>query len=251
MSKRVVIVGGGYIGMYTAQRLQRRLSAIDAEITVIDPQPNMTYQPFLPEVAAGNIEPRHVVVPLRTVLRRCRVVTAEFTSISHQRRTLSVRPASGSPYDIAYDIAVVCPGSVSRVVPIPGLRENSLGIKTIGEAIRLRNHVLSRLDAAASEPDPDVRRRALTFVFVGAGYAGVEAIAELADMARHALAVADRSAPRRGDPNQVPSGSDRRRHRGRPRRRRLRCSPGPEQHGSRRTMQPERPARGAPSQDAR
>ena len=195
MSTRIVVVGGGYVGMYTAQRLQGRLSAADAEITVIDPQPNMTYQPFLPEATAGNIEPRHVVVPLRTVLRRCRVLTAEVTSISHRNRVLTVRPPNGETYDVEYDLAVICPGSVSRVVPMPGLRETALEFKTIADAIRLRNHVLGRLDIAASNPDPDARRRALTFVFVGGGYAGVEAIAELEDMTRHAIGFIPTIAP--------------------------------------------------------
>jgi NADH dehydrogenase len=86
-----------------------------------------------------------------------------------------------------YDEIVVAPGSVSRTLPIPGLKEYAVGFKTIGEAIWLRNHVLSRLDIAATTGDPAVRRRALTFVLVGGGYAGIEAIAELEDMARDAI----------------------------------------------------------------
>src|ERR1700754_1139132 len=89
---RIVIVGGGYVGMYTAMRLQKKLSRGRAEITVIDPQPNMTYQPFLPEAAAGNVEPRHVVVPLRRVLRKCRIVTGAVTTITHATRSVTVQP---------------------------------------------------------------------------------------------------------------------------------------------------------------
>ncbi|MEP7020014.1 MAG: NAD(P)/FAD-dependent oxidoreductase [Pseudonocardiales bacterium] len=184
---RILIVGGGYVGMYTALSLQKRLSRGTAEITVVEPQANMTYQPFLPEAAAGNVEPRHVVVPLRKVLRKCRVITAAVTGIEHARKVVTIQPREGRAYEESYDLLVVCPGSVSRLLPIPGLAERGIGFKTIGEAIYLRNHVLSCLDLAASTNDLDQRRRALSFVFVGGGYAGVEALAELEDMARYAL----------------------------------------------------------------
>ncbi|HEY7008473.1 MAG TPA: FAD-dependent oxidoreductase, partial [Jatrophihabitantaceae bacterium] len=156
-------------------------------ITVVEPQSNMTYQPFLPEAAAGSVEPRHVVVPLRKVLRRCNVITGAVSHITHATKTATIVPNEGRPYELGYDILVVCPGSISRILPIPGLADQGIGFKTIGEAIYLRNHVLSRLDLAASTTDPERRQRALTFVFVGGGYAGVEALAELEDMARYAL----------------------------------------------------------------
>jgi NADH dehydrogenase len=184
--KRIVIVGGGYVGMYTALRAQRKLSQGRAEIVVIDPQPNMTYQPFLPEAAAGSVEPRHVVVPLRRVLRKCRVITGAVTDIRHAQRAVTIAPIEGPSYELGYDILVVAPGSVARTLPIPGLAEQGVGFRTIGEAIYLRNYVLSRLDFAASTEDGPARRRALSFVFVGGGYAGIEAIAELQDMARYA-----------------------------------------------------------------
>ena len=183
---RILIVGGGYVGMYTALRLQRKLSRGAAEIIVVEPQSNMTYQPFLPEAAAGSVEPRHVVVPLRKVLKHCRVITGAVSAIAHDRKAATIQPAEGDAYELRYDLLVVCPGSVSRILPIPGLAEQGIGFKTIGEAIFLRNHVLSCLDLAASTNDPDRRRRALNFVFVGGGYAGVEAMAELEDMARYA-----------------------------------------------------------------
>ena len=110
------------------------------------------------------------------------------TRIEHDRKTATVQPISRpDPARSPYDHVVVAPGSVSRTLPIPGLREHGIGFKTIGEAIYLRNHVLDRLDVAAATTDPDVRRRALTFVFVGGGYAGIEALAEMEDMARDAL----------------------------------------------------------------
>jgi NADH:ubiquinone reductase (H+-translocating) len=183
---RIVIVGGGYVGMYTALRLQKKLHRGEAEVTVIDPQPHMTYQPFLPEAAAGSIEPRHVVVPLRRVLRKCQVLTGRATAISHADREVTVELADGHVTSLGFDVLVVAPGSVARTLPIPGLAEHGIAFKTIGEAIFLRNHVLSRLDAADTTIDPTLRRRLLTFLVVGGGYAGVEALAELADMARYA-----------------------------------------------------------------
>jgi NADH:ubiquinone reductase (H+-translocating) len=182
----ILIVGGGYVGMYTALRLQSKLRRDEAMVTVIDPLSYMTYQPFLPEAAAGNLEPRHVVVPLRRVLPRAQILNGRVTRIEHGRRVVTFVPNAGEAVEISYDIIVVAPGSVARTLPIPGLLENGIGFKTVGEAIFLRNHVLSKLDSASSTSDADVRRRALTFVFVGGGYAGVEALAELEDMARDA-----------------------------------------------------------------
>ncbi|MFC0038926.1 NAD(P)/FAD-dependent oxidoreductase [Actinomadura rayongensis] len=191
--RRIVILGGGYVGMYTALRLQRKLRREmrrgDVTVTVIDPQSYMTYQPFLPEAAAGNLEPRHVVAPLRKVLKRCRVRNGYVTRVDAARRRVSYRPAGADDHaeqEIPYDVLVVALGSVSRTLPIPGLASCGIGFKTIEEAIYLRNHVLHQLDVAASNDDPAVRRRALTFVFVGAGFAGIEALAELEDMARDA-----------------------------------------------------------------
>ncbi|NEK57785.1 NAD(P)/FAD-dependent oxidoreductase [Geodermatophilus sabuli] len=183
----VLIVGGGYVGLYTALRLQKKLSRGRAEIVVVDPQPHMTYQPFLPEAAAGSVEPRHVVVPLRRTLPRCRVITGAVTGLSHAEKRARITPLEGEAFDLTYDVLVMAAGSVARTLPIPGLAEHGIGFKNVGEAIYLRNHVLARLDAASSTDDPAVRTRALTFTFVGGGYAGIEAFAELEDMARYAV----------------------------------------------------------------
>src|SRR3954449_2506529 len=149
----ILIVGGGYVGMYTALRLQRRLRPDEAAITVVDPQSYMTYQPFLPEAGAGNLEPRHVVVPLRKVLRRCRVLGGRITRIDHDRRTARFEPHEGAPCELTYDEVVLAPGSIARTLPIPGLREAGVGFKSVAEAIYLRNHVLSKLEVAASTSD--------------------------------------------------------------------------------------------------
>ncbi|GAB2769909.1 NAD(P)/FAD-dependent oxidoreductase [Streptomyces daliensis] len=226
---RILVVGGGYVGMYTALRLQKKLkqqlkqaeavpkgahpgvhpgvgsearsgSGSDAdadalpdgvEIVVVDPEPYMTYQPFLPEAAAGSISPRHVVVPLRRVLPLCKVVIGEVKSLDHERRvarveTLATEEEGTGGVEIPYTELVLAPGSVSRTLPVPGLAEHGIGFKTVEEAIGLRNHVLEQLDIASSTRNPEVRDAALTFVFVGGGYAGVEALGELEDMARYA-----------------------------------------------------------------
>lgn len=172
--------------MYTALGLQKKLRFNEASVTVVDPQPHMTYQPFLPEAAAGSIDPRSVVVPLRTTLRRCHVVTARVQQIDHARRMVTVEGLDGHLEQIGYDVLVVALGSVARLLPIPGLAECGISFKTIGEAIFLRNQVLSRMDLAASTLDPDARRRLLTFTFVGGGFAGIESLAELEDMAHYA-----------------------------------------------------------------
>jgi NADH:ubiquinone reductase (H+-translocating) len=185
--QRILVVGAGHVGFYAALRLSKKLRSTEAQVTVVDPQPHMTYQPFLPEAAAGNISPRHTVVPLRRELKRCRILSGEVTKIEHSRRVATVQPIVGPPREVSYDHIVVGPGSVSRTLPVPGLRENAVGFKTIGEAIWLRNHVLDRLDVAATTVDKATRQRALTFVFVGGGYAGIEALAEMEDMARSAL----------------------------------------------------------------
>ncbi|CAM5277974.1 NAD(P)/FAD-dependent oxidoreductase OS=Streptomyces tendae OX=1932 GN=GUR47_22245 PE=3 SV=1 [Streptomyces tendae] len=192
---RILVVGGGYVGMYTALRLQRNLKGElrrgEAEITVVTPDPYMTYQPFLPEAAAGSISPRHVVVPLRRVLGQCDLVVGEAEAIDHTSRTATVTTLATDEEKtgarrITYDELVLAPGSVSRTLPVPGLADHGVGFKTVEEAIGLRNHVLEQMDIASSTRDPALRDAALTFVFVGGGYAGVEALGELEDMARYA-----------------------------------------------------------------
>ncbi|GHH71055.1 NADH dehydrogenase [Streptomyces sulfonofaciens] len=180
-----------YTALHLQRRLKRELTRGEVEIVVVTPDPYMTYQPFLPEAAAGSISPRHVVVPLRRVLRQCRVVIGEAQSIDHAKRTatlatLSTHEEGTGSVEIGYDELVLAPGSVSRTLPVPGLADHGIGFKTVEEAIGLRNHVIEQMDIASSTRDPAVRDAALTFVFVGGGYAGVEALGELEDMARYA-----------------------------------------------------------------
>jgi NADH dehydrogenase len=183
--KRILVVGAGFAGLYAAMELRRAVAA-GHRVTVVNDENFMQYQPFLPEVASGTIDPRAVVVPLRRVLRHCEVLIGEVRGIEHDERRALVRFADGHEERIGYDVLVLSAGSRSRVMPVPGLVEHGVGFKTVQEAIFLRNHVLSRLDVAAETEDPERRRGALTFVFVGAGYAGVEALGELEDLARDA-----------------------------------------------------------------
>lgn len=185
--RRIMVVGAGFAGLYTAMGLKEVVAA-GHQVTVVNAESFFQYQPFLPEVASGTIDPRAAVVPLRGVLRHCRISIGEVTRIDHEARQAFVRIATGEERTVAYDVLVLTPGSRSRVLPIPGLAEHGIGFKTVQEAIYLRNHVLSQLDVAASADDPDRRRAALTFVFVGGGYAGVEALGELEDLARDAIA---------------------------------------------------------------
>jgi NADH dehydrogenase len=184
---RIVVVGAGHVGLYAALRLSKKLNRNQAEIVVIDPVPHMTYQPFLPEAAAGNISPRHAVVPLRRELKKCRIVSGEVTKLEHARKTVTIQPIDGPAFEMEYDHIIVAPGSVSRTLPIPGLSDMGIGLKTIGEAIYLRNHILDRLDIAAVTPDEEVRKASLNFVFVGGGFAGIEALAEMQDVVAEAL----------------------------------------------------------------
>jgi NADH dehydrogenase len=185
--QRVLILGGGFGGMYTARRLERRLPADAAEVYLVNPENYMLYTPLLPEAAAGTIEPRHVVVPLRQALRRTRVRVGNVTAVDLERRTCDYVTAGGSERTLGWDRLVVALGSVSRMFPVPGLAEHAVGFKTLAEAIHLRNHVLEQLELADATEDPEERRARLGFVVVGAGYAGTELIAELQALVRRAL----------------------------------------------------------------
>ena len=180
---KILIVGGGYAGFYTAWKLEKHLRKREAEVTMVDPLPYMTYQPFLPEVAAGSIEARHAVVAHRRHLKRTNVLTAKVTGINHAQKVATITPPVGDPYEFAYDQIVVTAGAVSRTFPIPGIADNAIGLKTIEEAVAVRDKLMSNFDKAASIPPGPERDRLLTVVVVGGGFAGIEAFAELRSLA--------------------------------------------------------------------
>lgn len=185
--RRVLVLGGGFGGMYCARRVARRLPPDEAEIVLLNAHNYMLYTPLLPEAAAGTIEPRHVVVPLRLAMPRVKLRVGELRAVDLERRTCTYAAADGVERTLDWDRLVVALGSVSRVFPIPGLAEYAHGFKTLAEGIYLRNHVLEQLELADAASDPEERRARLTFVVVGAGYAGTELIAELRSLVHRAL----------------------------------------------------------------
>jgi NADH dehydrogenase len=167
-----LVIGGGFGGAYVAKLVGKRGA------TIVSPESSMLYTPMLPEVAAGAIEPRHVVVPLRIMCPDAELVLGRATALDEAANTVTVETPSGA-IEIQYEHVVIALGAVVRTLPIPGLAEHGLGFKNLADAIHLRNHLLRKLDDA--DADPEGGERHLTFVFVGAGYAGVEALAELTD----------------------------------------------------------------------
>jgi NADH dehydrogenase len=180
---RILIVGGGYAGFYTAWKLEKHLRKGEAEVTIVDPLPYMTYQPFLPEVAAGSIEARHSVVALRRHLKKTKIVAAKVTGINHADKVATVAPIAGDPYELEYDQIVVTAGAVSRTFPIPGIADNAIGLKTIEEAVAIRDRLMSNFDRASVLPPGPERDRLLTVVVIGGGFAGIEVFAELRSFA--------------------------------------------------------------------
>lgn len=183
MAWHVVIAGGGFGGFYAARTLERALPPQAARITLVNDVNFMLYTPLLPGAAAGTLEPRHVVVPLREELKRTDLRLGTVVGATPEHNALQVRGVKGDVEDLRYDHLVVALGSVSRTLPIPGLAEHGIGFKSLPEAIELRDHVLRTLEAAETMEDPAEREQWLTYVFVGAGYAGLEGLAELQDFA--------------------------------------------------------------------
>jgi NADH dehydrogenase len=181
--RRILIVGGGYAGFYTAWGLEKRLRADEAEIVVVDPRPYMTYQPFLPEVAAGSIEARHAAISLRSHLRRATLIHGRVTRIDHAGRSVTVVPVDGDEFALSYDTIVVTAGAVTRTFPIAGIAENAIGMKHVEEAVAIRDRLLDAFDRAALLPAGPERSRLLTVTFVGGGFSGVEGFAELLSLA--------------------------------------------------------------------
>ena len=175
-----LVLGGGFAGGYVARLLDRR------GVTIVSPENFMLYTPILPEAASGTLEPRHVVVPLRQMCPKADLVLGRAVSLDRDRRRVQVETEEGLTW-LGYDTLVIALGAITRTLAIPGLAEHALGFKDLADAIHLRNHVLRRLEAAAAAPSEGQQRRELTFVFVGAGYAGVEALAELSDLVRDAI----------------------------------------------------------------
>jgi NADH dehydrogenase len=183
----VLILGAGFGGFALARKLRRDASAHRLRLTVVEPQQYFTYKPLLPEVAGGETAARDALVPLRRTLGHADIVAGSVESVDIDARLAMVRSLDGTERQIDFDHVVYALGAVSRTLPIPGLAENAIGFSSVEEAVYLRDHVLDRVRFAAATPGPAERARALTFVFSGGGYTGVEAIAELQLLAETAL----------------------------------------------------------------
>jgi NADH:quinone reductase (non-electrogenic) len=184
------VVGGGFAGGYVARELGARGA------TIVSKENFMLYTPLLPEAASGTLEPRHCVVPLRVMCPHAELILGRVNAVDLAAQTAVVETDEG-PQTVAWRELVLALGAVPRTLPIPGLSEHALSFKTLADAINLRNHVLHQLEAADGALDEEERSRRLTFVFVGAGYAGVEALAELSDLAEDALRYYPRLRPTR------------------------------------------------------
>jgi NADH dehydrogenase len=182
---RVVILGAGFAGSYVARELER--TGVTADVTLVDPHNFMLYTPLLPETASGSVEPRHTVVPVRMMCPGARLLLGRATAVDWDGRRVHVEPVEGPALDVEFDHLVVALGAVTRTAPIPGLEEHAVGFKSVAEAMHLHDQVLEQLELASGTEDAERRERLLTFVFVGGGYAGVEALAELEDMTRDAI----------------------------------------------------------------
>ena len=181
MAWSIVIAGGGFGGYYAARTLERELAPHSAQITLVTDVNFLLYTPLLPGAAGGTLEPRHVVVPLREELERTDLRLGQVMGADPARNRLHVQTLEDHREELVYDQLVVALGSVSRTFPIPGLAEHAIGFKTLPEAIALRNRVIGNLERAETLERAEDRAPYLTWVFVGAGYAGVEALAEVQD----------------------------------------------------------------------
>src|SRR2546430_2969854 len=176
----VLILGGGFAGAYVARILGDRGS------TIVSRENSMLYTPLLPEAASGTLEPRHTVVPLRVMCPHAELLLGDVRGVDLEGRTAKIDTEAGQQV-VRWRELVLALGAVPRTVPVPGLVEHGLSFKSLPDAINLRNHVLRRLEAADVAQDEAARRAQLSFVFVGAGYAGVEALAELSDLVEDAM----------------------------------------------------------------
>jgi NADH dehydrogenase len=179
----ILILGAGFAGFTLARELRGDVRANRMRLTVVEPDPYLTYKPLLPEVAGGETRPRETAVPLRRRLKHADLVAGSLESVDTSAKIAIVRALDGTERPLHYDQVVFALGAVTKTMPVPGLAQNAIGFSSIEEAEFLHDQVIGRIRFASAASDPAERRRALTFVFVGGGYTGVEAIAELQRLA--------------------------------------------------------------------
>jgi NADH:ubiquinone reductase (H+-translocating) len=180
--KQVLILGGGFAGVYTARYLEKLLSAGEASITLINRENYWVYQPMLPEVISGAIGLTNIVSPIRRLCPRTNLIMREIEDIDLQRQIVTVSPGfRPRQLQLKYDYLVVALGSITDFHGMPGMMENAMPFRTLADAMVLRNHLIQVLEEADVEENPELRRRLLTFVVAGGGFSGVELMAELND----------------------------------------------------------------------
>jgi NADH:ubiquinone reductase (H+-translocating) len=185
--RRVVILGGGFGGVSAARRFEQLLPWNPSlEVTLVSQRNYLLFTPMLAEVAAGSVEPGNVGVPLRAACPRTRFRRAEVLGVDPDRRVVHLR-RGGALEALPYDHLVLALGAVPNFREVEGVAANALTLATLEDARRLRDHVLGRLEQADHEPDPAERRRWLTFVVAGGGFAGTEAVASLFDLVHSVL----------------------------------------------------------------
>jgi NADH dehydrogenase len=185
---RIVVLGGGFAGMSTAHALERRLYAADAELTLVSRENFSLFTPMLPEVSSGNLETRHVVTPVRAQLHRTRFMLGDVQAIDLAKKCVTVEHTiTRATQKVEYDHLVFALGGVTSTFGLPGVAERAHPLKTLEDAERVRNHIISMLETAAVTTDPVERKKLLTFVFVGGGFTGVEAAGEMTDFFKSVL----------------------------------------------------------------
>jgi NADH dehydrogenase len=191
MKKRILILGGGFGGVYTAVYLEKLMTTIeraDVEVVIVSRDNYMVFQPLLPEVISGSVELNHVISPIRRLARNARLYTREVEAIDIATRTVKLSPGTKpTPSMISYDHLVIALGTRLDHEKIPGMREHASPFKYLGDALFLRNQLVRTLELAEVETDPELRKALLTFVVAGGGFSGVECIAEMNDFLREAV----------------------------------------------------------------
>jgi NADH dehydrogenase len=183
-------LGGGFAGVETARYLDRTAARrADVEVTLVSRDNFTLFTPMLDEVATGDLEPSHITNPLRKLLRRVTILSANIKKIDLAARRVTISYGIGDllTRELPFDHLVLALGSETNYFESPGIAEHAQGIKTLGEAVMLRARVIEMLEIASVEPDPDRRKRMLTFVVAGGGFAGVETVGAINDLARESL----------------------------------------------------------------
>ncbi|MFF8279766.1 NAD(P)/FAD-dependent oxidoreductase [Streptomyces lateritius] len=185
---RILVVGAGFAGVACVRRLERRLTSREAQISLLSPFSYQLYLPLLPQVAAGVLTPQSVALSLRRSERhRTRIIPGGAVGVDAKAKVCVVRTITGEHTVEPYDHLVLAPGSVTRTFDIPGLGEHARGMKTLAEAVYIRDHVIAQLDLADASQDEAERAARLQFVVVGGGYAGTETAACLQRLTHNAI----------------------------------------------------------------